>query len=442
MVWTSFPVRRIAGAVAAPGDKSCSHRAFILGALAKGSSRFSGILEGDDVLRTAHAMRALGADVTQTGPGRWRIDGCGGFEQPTRPLDFGNSGTGSRLTIGAVAGYPIEVEMCGDASLSSRPMARILDPLRQMGLEVLRAARGDRLPVQLRGANPLAAIDYGLPKASAQVKSAILFAGLRADGVTTVREQRDTRDHTERMLRACGVAVDVVRSPGEGRAISVSGGQRLSPIEASIPGDPSSAAFLATAAIISPDGDVLIERVMSNDTRSGFFDVVGARMGATLGAEDAGEACGERTINLQVASGGLNGTRVPTTVVPAMIDEFPILAVVAAFADGDTLVSGADELRVKETDRITATVDMLRACGVVAEERPDGFVVQGCGGAPPGGGIVETRHDHRIAMSALVMGTASRSPVAVDDVSMIATSYPDFLAHMGSLGADIRNVAR
>lgn len=437
MVWTSRPVKSLKGAIRAPGDKSCSHRALILGALAEGTSRFRGLLEGDDVLRTGAAMAALGADVTQLGNGAWQVTGRGktGLSQPRGILDFGNSGTGSRLIMGVVSGFAINVEMTGDASLRSRPMNRILAPLRRM--RVLDTAGPDgRLPFTIAGTSELAAIDYAPPQASAQVKSAVMLAGLSAQGTTRVTEARPTRNHTEQMLRGFGAHVGVESLEGGGIRVSVEGGQRLSAIEAAIPGDPSSAAFLITAGMLSPKGDVMVEGVMSNPTRSGFYDVANL-MGAYLGAEEMGDAAGERLINLHAGSAALKGKTVPERLVPSMIDEFPILAVLAAFAEGETIVTGAEELRVKESDRIGAVVAMLRANGVEAEERPDGFAVQGCGGPPPGGGLVETRHDHRIAMSALVMGTAAQNPVSVDDVSMIATSYPDFLDHMAALGADI-----
>ncbi|MEM0987087.1 MAG: 3-phosphoshikimate 1-carboxyvinyltransferase [Pseudomonadota bacterium] len=441
MVWTSHPVPRIVGQIRAPGDKSCSHRALILASLAKGTSTFSGMLEGDDVLRTAGACRALGAGVERLGVGRWEVIGRGGFLAPSAALDFGNSGTGSRLMMGAVAGFPIDARFIGDESLSGRPMGRIIDPLTAMGAKI-DASDGQRLPLVLTGRERLSAIDYAPPKASAQVKSAVLLAGLRAEGRTVVREASDTRDHTERMLRAAGAELEIRREgPGGPRIVSLEGGQALSPLQTAIPGDPSSAAFPIAAGLISADGNVLVEGVMSNDTRSGLYDVLAARMGAVIGADEAGDVCGERTIDLHASSGGLKGTDVPPRTVPSMIDEFPILAVIAAFAEGETRVSGAEELRVKETDRIAATVDMLRVNGVEAEALDDGFVVQGCGGPPPGGGVVETRHDHRIAMSALVMGTAAQSPVAVDDLSMIETSYPRFVADMAAIGAEIRDVA-
>jgi 3-phosphoshikimate 1-carboxyvinyltransferase len=437
MVWTSAPVARLAGAIAAPGDKSCSHRAFIFGGLAQGTSQFTGMLEGDDVRRTGVAMAALGAGVEHTGPGAYRVTGVGtrGLSAPRAALDFGNSGTGSRLMIGAVAGHPLTAQIIGDASLSARPMNRILTPLRQMGLIDTAAADG-RLPFAITGTARLKAITYAPPQASAQVKSAVLIAGLGADGVTVVNELHATRDHTERMLRGFGVRLTETLAPGGRTVISLAGRQPLTALDASIPGDPSSAAFLIAAGIISPAGDVIVSGVMSNPTRSGFYDAA-ELMGAQLGAEEAGEAAGERLITLHAGPASLKGRAIPERLVPAMIDEFPILAVLAAFADGDTVITGADELRVKESDRIKAIVSMLRVNGVGVEETADGFTVRGCAGPPPGGGLVETRHDHRIAMSALVMGTAAQRPVSVDDVSMIDTSYPDFLSHMRVLGAEI-----
>ncbi len=437
MVWTSHPVARISGTIRAPGDKSCSHRALILGGLAEGVSEVSGLLEGDDVLNTGKAMAALGAEVKRVGEGRWTISGLGqaGLRQPAGDLDFGNAGTGSRLMMGVIAGHPISARIIGDASLSSRPMARVVDPLEQMGARFEHA--GDKkLPLIEHGRSDLSAIEYTPPHASAQVKSCILLAGLRAEGTTIVHESRITRDHSERMLRGFGVEVDVTRS-GDGASVSIKGGQTLQARETRVPGDPSSAAFLAATAMIAAQGGALVEGIMSNSTRDGFFRAA-ALMGAHVGAEDVGEAAGERLIDMSFESAGLKGCAVPLDLVPSMIDEFPILAVLAAFATGETVVSGAEELRVKESDRISAVVNMLRVNGVEVEERPDGFVVQGCGGAVHGGGMVETHHDHRIAMSALVMGTAAQNPVSIDDAAMIATSYPDFMAHMAALGADIR----
>ena len=437
MVWTSHPVKRLAGAIRAPGDKSCSHRALIFGGLAEGESRFTGLLEGDDVLRTGQAMEAMGATVTRTGPGSWEVTGVGarGLSSPKRVLDFGNSGTGSRLLMGVMAGYDLTAELTGDASLCSRPMNRVLNPLRLMGLKDTAGPDG-KLPFTLTGSKSLKAIRYAPPQASAQVKSAVLLAGLNAEGETVVVEAKATRDHTERMLQGFGATLSFKMEPGGAHEISLKGGQPLRSLDAEIPGDPSSAAFLIAAGLLSPQGDVLVEGVMSNPTRSGFYDAADL-MGASLGADERGEAAGERLIDIHSGYAGLKGIHVPERLVASMIDEFPILAVLAAFATGETRVTGAEELRVKESDRIGAVVAMLRVNGVEVEETADGFTVQGCGGPVPGGGLVETRHDHRIAMSALVMGTAAQKPVSVDDISMIDTSYPEFMSHMATLGAEI-----
>ncbi len=437
MVWTSHPVAKISGTIRAPGDKSCSHRALILGGLAEGISQISGLLEGEDVLATGRVMAALGAEVERTGTGRWTIKGVGeqGLRQPSADLDFGNSGTGVRLMMGVLAGHAITSKLVGDASLSGRPMGRVVDPLEQMGVRFEHS--GDKtLPIVEYGRADLTAIDYTPPHASAQIKSCILLAGLRAEGETVVHEARMTRDHSERMLRGFGVDIDVQRD-GPAARVSIVGHQSLIAQDTSVPGDPSSAAFLAATAMIAGQGGALIEGVMSNTTRDGFFRAA-TLMGATVGAEEIGEAAGERLIDMSFESSALKGCAIPVELVPSMIDEFPIIAVVAAFATGETLVSGAKELRVKETDRIKAVVSMLRVNGVEVEEREDGFVVQGCSGEVPGGGLVETHHDHRIAMSALVMGTATQKPVSIDDAAMIATSYPDFIDHMHTLGADIR----
>ncbi|MHA7898527.1 MAG: 3-phosphoshikimate 1-carboxyvinyltransferase [Henriciella sp.] len=437
MVWTSRPVKQIAGTLRAPGDKSCSHRALILSGLATGTSEISGLLEGEDVLNTGRVMAALGATVERVGQGAWRVEGVGkrGLQSPSTDLDFGNSGTGSRLMMGVVAGYPISARFIGDASLSGRPMGRVLDPLSEMGV-TYEASEGQRLPLTLHGRSDLTAISYTPPHASAQVKSCILLAGLNAEGVTEVHESRITRDHSERMLRGFGAKVKSARQ-GAGNHVSIEGGQSLTAQETIVPGDPSSAAFLAAAAMISPRGGVVVESMMSNETRDGFFRAA-ALMGAHVGAEDIGTAAGERLIDMSFESADLRGAEIPVDLVPSMIDEFPILAVLAAFASGKTVVKGAAELRVKESDRIKAVVAMLRGNGVAVEETEDGFIVEGCAGNVPGGGLVETHHDHRIAMSALIMGTAAQNPVSIDDAAMIATSYPDFMAHMAELGADIQ----
>lgn len=436
MVWTSRPVKQITGTLRAPGDKSCSHRALILSGLADGVSEINGLLEGEDVLNTGRVMAALGASIERVGDGAWRVEGVGrkGLKTPNVDLDFGNSGTGSRLMLGVVAGYPIKARFVGDESLSGRPMGRVLDPLSEMGVEYA-ASDGKRLPLTLTGRADLSAISYQPPHASAQVKSCILLAGLNATGETQVRESRITRDHSERMLRGFGVDVKSQRD-GDANLVSIVGGQSLTAQETMVPGDPSSAAFLAAAAMISPRGGVVVEGMMSNETRDGFYRAA-ALMGAHVGAEDVGDAAGERLIDMSFESADLKGAEIPVDLVASMIDEFPILAVLAAFATGKTVVKGAAELRVKESDRIAAIVAMLRANGVEVEETEDGFIIEGCGGPVPGGGLVETHHDHRIAMSALIMGTAAQQPVSIDDAAMIATSYPDFMKHMAALGADI-----
>ncbi|MEO1304525.1 MAG: 3-phosphoshikimate 1-carboxyvinyltransferase [Pseudomonadota bacterium] len=441
MVWTSRPVNQITGTLRAPGDKSCSHRALILSGLATGTSEISGLLEGEDVLNTGRVMAALGASVERIGEERWRVEGVGarGLQSPGVDLDFGNSGTGSRLMLGVVAGYPVTARFIGDASLSGRPMGRVLDPLSEMGV-TYDASAGKTLPLLLTGRADLQAISYQPPHASAQVKSCLLFAGLNANGRTEITESRITRDHSERMLRGFGADVNSQRD-GAANIISIQGGQSLFAQETTVPGDPSSAAFLAAAAMISPRGGVLVEGLMSNETRDGFYRAA-AMMGAPVGAEDVGTAAGERLIDMSFESAHLNGAEIPINLVPSMIDEFPILAVLAAFATGTTVVNGAGELRVKESDRIKAIVAMLQVNGVKVEETEDGFIIEGCGGAIPGGGLVETHHDHRIAMSALIMGTAAQAPVSIDDAAMIATSYPDFMAHMTALGADISNTAQ
>lgn len=435
---SSRPVGRIAGSVRAPGDKSCSHRAVMMAAAAHGASRITGLLEGEDVLNTLRAVAALGAAVERTGKGAWTVDGVGGrgFVPPAHDLDFGNSGTGARLMMGLVAGYDVTARFVGDTSLSARPMERVLRPLREMGLQA-QTAPGGRLPALLHGGR-LKAIRYAPPEASAQVKSAIMLAGLRADGVTVVEEKEATRDHTERMLRAFGVDVGVEIRVSGGPVVSVRGGQDLRALTgASVAGDPSSAAFALAMSLISDDGDACVTGMLDNRTRTGFLDAV-REMGARLRIETDGQATGEDTVRVHASPSSLEGIDLDPALVPSMIDELPVFAVLAAFADGRTRVTGAGELRVKESDRIKAICDMLAANGVRVEELADGFIVTGCGRrSAPGGGLVEARHDHRIAMSAMVMGSAARAPVAVDDITMIATSYPEFFDHMSLLGAQI-----
>lgn len=410
----------------------------MMAAIASGESTVTGLLEGEDVLNTARAVKALGAGVERTGQGAWTIAGVGeaGFSSPTDDLDFGNSGTGARLMMGLVGGHDVSARFIGDASLSSRPMERVLKPLREMGVTAETAA-GGRLPAVIRGGK-LKAIRYAPPEASAQVKSAIMLAGLRAEGVTVVEEKEATRDHTERMLRAFGVKVDVEERAEGGPVVSIRGGQSLRAIKGgSVAGDPSSAAFAIALGVISGEGGATVTGMLDNRTRTGFFDAA-RQMGADLTVEGDGQATGEATMRVIASASRLKGITLDPMLVPSMIDELPVFAVLAAFADGKTKVTGAAELRVKESDRIKAICSMLSFNGVAVEELPDGFIVTGLGArGVSGGGLVEARHDHRIAMSAMVMGSAAKDVVAVDDIAMIATSYPEFFDHMAALGAEI-----
>lgn len=409
----------------------------MMAGVAAGTSRIRGLLEGRDVLDTARAVAALGAGVERLGDGEWRVEGVGeaGFRSPVNDLDFGNSGTGVRLMMGLIGGHAVSATCVGDTSLSSRPMERVLKPLRAMGVKA-ETASGGTLPVKLTGGN-LRGIRYAPPEASAQVKSAVLLAGLRAEGVTVVEEREATRDHTERMLRAFGVTVNVKVRSGSGPVVTLKGGQTLKGGDATVAGDPSSAAFAVAAGLIAREGETTVAGMLDNRTRTGLFDAI-AEMGGDIVRVADGQATGEETVRVTVRPSRLNGIRLDPALVPSMIDELPVFAALAAFATGDTVVTGAAELRVKESDRIKAIRAMLAVNGVAVDELPDGFVVHGLGPrGVPGGGLVEARHDHRIAMSALVMGTATQTPVSVDDVAMIATSYPDFFAHMAAVGADI-----
>jgi 3-phosphoshikimate 1-carboxyvinyltransferase len=424
------------GRARVPGDKSISHRALILGALTVGETRISGLLEGEDVLNTGKAVRALGATVERTGPGAWRLHGVGvaGFAEPAAPLDFGNSGTGCRLMLGAVAGCPITASFDGDASLRKRPMRRVLEPLERIGAHTLTANDG-RLPLQLAGAREPIPIVYEPPVASAQLKSAVLLAGLAAPGETVVIEAEATRDHTEKMLTHFGADVRVEQHGAHGRRITLVGQPELTPRPIVVPADPSSAAFPLVAAAITPGSDVILEGVMLNPLRAGLIDTL-TEMGAAIERSNARIEGGEDVADLRVRGSALRGVEVPAARAPAMIDEYPILAVAASFAQGTTLMRGLKELRVKESDRLAGTADMLRANGVTVEIEGDDLFVEGRGRAP-GGGLVATHMDHRLAMSALVMGLESEQPVTIDDGSFIATSFPDFVALMRGLGADI-----
>ncbi len=428
----------VSGQIRVPGDKSISHRALILGAMTVGESTISGLLEGEDVLNTAKAMQALGAKMERLGDGSWRIHGVGvgGFAQPAEPLDFGNSGTGCRLVIGAVAGCPITATFDGDASLRSRPMKRVLDPIEKMGARVIAVADGGRLPLTLQGASDSLPLTYESPVPSAQLKSAVLLAGLNAPGETTVIETEASRDHTEKLLKHFGARI-VSKPHGElGRRIVLQGQPELEPAHVAVPADPSSAAFPLVAALIVPGSDLVLEGVMLNPLRTGLFTTL-REMGANIEELDKRDE-GEEIANLRVRTSALKGVEVPAARAPSMIDEYLILAVAAAFADGATRMRGLTELRVKESDRLEATADMLRTNGVKVDVEGDDMIVHGMGATGvPGGGEVKTHMDHRIAMSALMMGLASISPVRIDDSAFIATSFPGFVEMMRGLGADL-----
>ncbi|WP_431272415.1 3-phosphoshikimate 1-carboxyvinyltransferase [Dankookia sp. P2] len=419
--------RGLAGRHAVPGDKSISHRALMFGALAVGTTEISGLLEGEDVLRTAAAMRALGAEVEQTGPGAWRVAGrgVGGLVEPADVLDMGNSGTAARLLCGLLAGHPIFAVMTGDASLRKRPMKRVTEPLSATGASFW-TRDGGRLPLAVRGAAEALPLDYTLPVASAQVKSACLLAGLCARGTTRVIEPERTRDHTENMLRHFGATVRV-EDLAHGRLIELEGQPELVAAPILVPGDPSSAAFLLVAALLVPGSRVTVENVGLNPLRTGLFTTL-REMGARLTVENARFAGGEPVGDVTAEYGPLRAVEVPPGRAPSMIDEYPVLAVAAAAAEGETRMRGLSELRVKESDRLAATAALLAANGIAARIEGDDLLVQGTSGAIPGGGTVATHMDHRLAMSALVMGLAARAPVAVDDAAFIETSFPGFAA--------------
>jgi len=425
----------LAGRARVPGDKSISIRALILGALAVGETRISGMLEGEDALSTAKALQALGARIERTGERQWRIHGVGvgGFAEPSSALDFGNSGTGCRLALGAVAGCPITATFDGDASLRSRPMRRVLDPLERIGARTLASADG-RLPLTLAGAREPMPIVFEPPVASAQLKSATLLAGLSAPGETVVIEKEATRDHTEKMLKHFGADVRV-EANGTGRRITLTGQPELVPRPIVVPADPSSAAFPLVAALLVPRSEVMLEGVMMNPLRTGLIATL-REMDASIERLDQRNEGGEDVADLRIRAGGLRGIEVPAARAPSMIDEYPVLAVAAAFAEGTTVMRGLKELRVKESDRLAAIAALLRGNGVKVDIDGDDLTVHGSG-RPNGGGTVTTHMDHRIAMAAMVLGLASERPVQIDDGSFIATSFPGFVELMRSLGADL-----
>jgi 3-phosphoshikimate 1-carboxyvinyltransferase len=427
---------RLSGRARVPGDKSISIRALILGALTVGETRISGMLEGEDALNTAKAMQALGATVIRGADRQWRIRGVGvgGFAEPQHPLDFGNSGTGCRLALGAVAGCPITATFDGDASLRSRPMRRVLDPLERIGARALSSTDG-RLPLTLAGARDPIPIVFKPPVPSAQLKSATLLAGLSAPGETIVIEAEATRDHTEKMLRHFGADVQVDVLEGNAHSIKLAGQPELVPQAVAVPADPSSAAFPLVAALLTPGSDVVLEGVMMNPLRTGLIATL-KEMGASIEMLEPRQQGGEDVADLRVRGGSLRAVEVPAARAPTMIDEYPILAVAASLAEGTTAMRGLKELRVKESDRLAATLSLLQANGVSAQIEGDDLIVHGKGDVA-GGGLVETHMDHRIAMAALVLGLASKRPVRIDDGSFIGTSFPGFVELMRSLGAEL-----
>jgi 3-phosphoshikimate 1-carboxyvinyltransferase len=425
------------GTANVPGDKSISHRSLILGALSVGETRIAGLLEGQDVLDTGRAMQSFGAEVISHGGGEWSVHGVGvgGFTEPDHVIDCGNSGTGVRLIMGAMATSPIAATFTGDASLNGRPMGRITDPLALFGTQA-HGRSGGRLPLTLIGAEDPVAVRYTVPMPSAQVKSAVLLAGLNAPGETVVTEAEATRDHTERMLRGFGAEISVEHTE-EGRVIALTGQPELRPQEIIVPRDPSSAAFPVCAALITPGSDVLVPNIGLNPTRAGLFETL-RDMGADLTYENPREEGGEPVADLRAKFSDLRGIDVPPERAASMIDEYPILSVVAAFAQGKTYMSGVKELRVKECDRIDAMARGLEACGVRVDETEDSFTIHGMGAdGVPGGGTCEARLDHRIAMSFLCLGMATQKPVHIDDGGPIATSFPIFQDLMNGLGASL-----
>lgn len=434
MTFTSAPP--LSGKVTVPGDKSISHRSLMLSALAIGESRIEGLLEGEDVLATADAMRAMGARISRDDGGVWHVQGVGvgGLLQPQTALEMGNSGTSTRLLMGLIASHAITATFTGDASLSKRPMARVTEPLARMGASFT-TSPGERLPLTMRGACPAVPLDYRLPVASAQVKSAILLAGLNTPGITRVVEPIATRDHSERMLKGFGAELVVEVEADGTRIITLKGEAELRPQSITVPGDPSSAAFPIVAALLVPGSRVTISNVGLNETRAGLIDLL-REMGGDIVIDNPREVGGEPVGDLIVTASALKGVEPDPARAPSMIDEYPVAFIAAALAEGRSVFRGLDELRVKESDRITTMATGLRAIGVEVEELEDGIVIQGSGGALlPGGGPIATKLDHRIAMSFAVAGLVSRDGVTIDDMRPVATSFPGFTALLQSLGA-------
>lgn len=438
----SAAVAALSGTCRVPGDKSISHRALMFGAIATGETVVHGLLEGEDVLHTAAAMRALGAEAEKDAAGVWRVRGAGlgALREPAGVLDMGNSGTAARLLIGLVASHPVTTFFTGDASLNKRPMARVIQPLERMGASFV-SRGGGRLPLAVVGSDQTVPFTYRLPVPSAQVKSAVLLCGLNTAGVTTVIESEPTRDHTELMLRHFGAEVVVEETDGGALAVSVTGRPELTGKEIFVPADPSSAAFPAVAALLRPGSDVLLKDVSMNPRRTGLYDTL-LEMGADLTFENRRDCAGEPVADVRARGSALKGVVVPADRAPSMIDEYPILATAAAFAEGTTVMLGLKELRVKESDRLAMVAEGLTRCGVKVEVgADDSLTVHGNGKPAPGGALVETAMDHRIAMSFLVFGMASAQPVRVDDADFIETSFPGFVSLMNGLGAAIAKAA-
>jgi len=431
----------LTGKIRVPGDKSISHRALMLGALAVGRTEISGLLEGEDVLATAAAVNALGAHANRAGDGRWTVDGVGigGLTEPQDLIDLGNSGTAARLLLGILATHPLTAFVTGDASLRRRPMGRVVDPLSRFGARFV-TREGARLPLAISGASDPIPISYHLPVPSAQVKSAVLLAGLDTPGTTTVIEPQPTRDHTERMLRHFGATVGAEPIDGGGKRITLEGHPELAAAPITVPGDPSSAAFPLIAALIVPGSEVTIEGVGINPLRTGLLECL-REMGADIALLNERDEGGEPVADLRARAGALRGADIPAERAPRMIDEYPILAVAAACADGRTVMRGLAELRVKESDRLTGIAAGLAKCGVRVAIEGDDLIVESAGNYPAGGALIETSLDHRMAMAFLVLGLAANDAVRIDDAAPIATSFPDFLPLMNGLGCAIRGEA-
>jgi len=432
----SQSARALKGRISVPGDKSISHRALMIGASAIGQTNITGLLEAEDVLHTTDALRAAGVRIDQS-EDRWTVNGVGvgGFSTPENVVDLGNSGTAARLLLGLMATQDIKIHLTGDSSLRSRPMDRVIVPLSEMGT-TFDARDGGRMPLVLNGAAEPIPIEYTVPVPSAQVKSAVLLAALNTPGTTTVIEREATRDHTENMLRSFGATIDVTVLAEGGRRIDVTGFAELMATDVAVPGDPSSAAFPGVAALMVPGSEVTVENIGMNPLRAGLFDTL-KDMGANIDIHNQREAAGEPVADITFRGGPLTGADIPAARAPSMIDEYPVAAIAAAFATGETRLRGLAELRVKESDRFAAIVDGLTACGVAVAADGDDIVIQGCGGAIPGGAEIPVNLDHRIAMAFLVAGMAADAPVAIDDAAAIGTSFPGFVELMNGIGGNI-----